>query len=362
MPKSSCFLWCCANPINFDTYVGCSHRCAYCFANFRTMRGGKFANVEPGEGPQALKNWIDGKRGAREAWAGWNIPICWGRNSDPFQPCEREKRRSLECLKLFAESRYPFVLTTKSTLIAEEPYRSLFARCNCVVQISMVSHLYDPLERGAPPYEERLKCAGEMSKVVPRVIARWQPLYLEMRKELNFNEILKEIPRVKAAGCYAIMAGAIKQPKKFPPYLVERVGRYYEYPVEFIDHAYARIRRECHANGLVFLSGDAQRHSDSLECCGTEGLEGFEPNLCTTTRHFLAPETYAERPCQCQKGTGCAWKNTMPRALADDSFMKDSFAEVQRSRFDREHESLSKIGFFVNDGKGEGGKGGTDDE
>lgn len=344
MPKSSCFLWCCANPINFDTYEGCSHRCAYCFTQFRNMGvKGQFKNVKRGESADSLRRWIRGERGAREKWAAWNMPICWGRNSDPFQPLEREKKWSLEALRVFAETGYPFIVTTKSTLIAEEPYKSLFAKCNCVVQISMICAEYDQLERGAPPYEARLACAAEVAKIVPRVIARWQPLYLERRPAFDTRKAFRELPRLKAAGVYGVLVGMIKQPRPLKPYLSIRQGKYYAYPMPMIDGAYKRIREKCHENGLVFLAGDQQRFSDSLECCGTEGL-GWEPNLCTTTRHFLAPETYAERPCQCEPGTGCAWKNVYTRALAEDTFSKGSFAAHQRTLWDKKNEHVVRTG------------------
>jgi len=346
MPKSSDGLWCCPNPINFDTYNGCGHRCAYCFAQFRNPgKRGMFKRIERGETAAALKRWIAGERASREKWAAWRILICWGRNSDPFQPLEREKKWSLECLKLLAESKYPFIVTTKSNLIAEEPYRSLFSQCNCVLQISMVCSQYDQFEKGAPPYEARLKCAAEMSKLVRRVIARWQPLYIEARPGLDMRKVKAEYPRLKAAGVYGVLVGEIKQPRKFPPYLVCKCGRYYRYDPRLVDSAYKGIRENCHKNGLVFLASDRANLSDSLECCGTEGL-GWEPNLCTTIRHFLSPETYAERPCQCKPGTGCAWKNVYTRALAVDNFSKGSFAEHQHTLWDRQHKAIALNGWY----------------
>ena len=348
MPKSSNYLWGCSYPINFDTYEGCEHRCSYCYAQWRNPgKKGMFKKVTRGETVASLRNWIEGKRGAREKWADWRIPICWGRSSDPFQPMEREKKWSLECLQLLAETKYPFIVTTKSTLIAEEPYKSLFAKCNCLVQISMVCSEYNQLERGAPPYEARLACAATMSKLVPRVIARWQPLFLEKRPTFDTRKCFGEIPRLKAAGVYGVLCEMIESKRPLRPWLTDRRGNCYGYYVNMIESAYKLIRKRCHENGLVFLTGDQPRLSDSLECCGTEGL-GWEPNLCTTVRHFLSPETYAERPCQCKPGTGCAWKNVYTRALAEDTFSKGSFAEHQRTLWDKKHEYVVMTGLRYN--------------
>lgn len=77
--------------------------------------------------------------------------------SDPFQPCEKVHRISYEALKIFAETKYPFIVSTKGKLICEDDYLSLLKQCNAVVQVSMVCSKYDVLEKGAPKYSERLE-------------------------------------------------------------------------------------------------------------------------------------------------------------------------------------------------------------
>ena len=100
--------------------------------------------------------------------------------SDPFQPVEKQIRASYECLKLLAETKYPFVVSTKGRLIADPEYLDLLAQCNCVLQISMVCSKYDRLERGTPSYEERLAILKTVSARVhhrphPAVYARGVP-------------------------------------------------------------------------------------------------------------------------------------------------------------------------------------------
>lgn len=339
MPKTSFFVWCCPNPINFDTYDGCAHRCSYCFTNFRSPNAaGKFKDIRRGSTAESLKKWVEGGRGAREKWCeGWRIPICWGRSSDPFQPMERETGWSLECLKVLAESQYPFIVTTKSTLIAEEPYRSLFAKCNCVIQISMVCSAYDRLEKGAPPYEARLKCAADMVAAgCRRVIARWQPMFFE---PWTNKVATAQIPRLKAAGVYGVLMECAKLPKPMGGCSV-KTGKLYTYPIQ-VDAAYRVVRRLCHENGLVFMTGDRQYLSDTLECCGSEGL-GWEPNLCTVPRYYLDRKSYAVRDCQKVKGTGCAFKNCHCQSLTDTSFMSKSFEENIEDYFGANIESVVK--------------------
>ena len=58
--------------------------------------------------------------------------------SDPFQPCEKTMRISYRALQVFAETGYPFVVSTKGKLVADDEYLELIKKCNCAVQISMV--------------------------------------------------------------------------------------------------------------------------------------------------------------------------------------------------------------------------------
>lgn len=151
----------CNLPIRFDTYVGCSHGCRYCFVQ---KKNGQLEAVKKGDTVESLKAFVQGKRSGETAWCDWNIPIHWGGMSDPFQPVEKKYGYSLDCLKYLAETKYPFVVSTKGRLAASPEYLELLAECNCVVQISMVCSRYDQLEKGAPSYEERLEMLRTISR------------------------------------------------------------------------------------------------------------------------------------------------------------------------------------------------------
>ena len=74
---------------------------------------------------------IDGQRGESTDWCDWDIPLHWGGVSDPFQPAEKKHGVSLACLKVFAETQYPFVVSTKGTRLLSSPeYLRVLAKCN----------------------------------------------------------------------------------------------------------------------------------------------------------------------------------------------------------------------------------------
>ena len=101
----------CDYPVRFDTYRGCGFKCSYCYSTTRDSSNKAITSS------QQVVDFILGKRKKTTNWCDWDIPLRWGVMSDPFQPCERKYRRSLEILKVFAERPYPFIVCTKSILL-----------------------------------------------------------------------------------------------------------------------------------------------------------------------------------------------------------------------------------------------------
>ena len=267
----SCGIQCliCDYPIHLDTYRGCSHACKYCYVKKKYS----IQNIEPINTTKSLRNFIEGKRNFETKWCDWDIPIHWGANSDPFQACEITHKTSLECLKIFAETKYPFIVSTKNPVLAtEEPYLSLLEQCECVFQISMACGAYDKLELGAPSYEKRLEAAKILSQKVTRLIIRVQPYFAD-----KYKDILKEIPRYAESGAYGIIVEGYATTKKQKGLIKD--GKYC-FPLDVLVPQFKRIKEECHKHGLRFFCGEDRVRflGDSLSCCGTEGLENFKPN------------------------------------------------------------------------------------
>ncbi|MCM1219704.1 MAG: radical SAM protein [Clostridium sp.] len=262
----------CDYPIHFDTYTGCSHLCEYCFANEKPDKN----IVMPCNGAiNALKLFIQGKRTSETRFCDWNIPIHWGATSDPFQPIERAEKKSLECLELLAETKYPFIVSTKGTLIAEEPYLSLIGQCNCVVQISAACAEYDALESGAPTFAERMRAIEKLSKKA-RLNIRIQP-YLP----IFHRQIINSIKTFSDCGAYGIIVEGLSVRRKSKRIGdMEWNGSRFQYPIEVLAEHFKEIRSEVHNCGLKFFCGETrlQYLGDDLTCCGTMGLDGFTPN------------------------------------------------------------------------------------
>lgn len=316
----------CPFPVNFDPYAGCSHQCAYCFANrhIRKEARDKFDKAdEQGESVEQLRAFCEGKRTSRLRWIDWKIPVSIGRNSDPFQPREAHERKMLDCLKYLAKTGYPFIITTKGVMAAEDrEYREVLKDCNCVFQFSMCCPKQDEMERGAPCYERRLNALHVLSGIVPRVIARWQPLFLEWTEEC-----IRELPRLKQAGAYGILCETafLKRPVGM---CNERDGNHFVYPFPTIGAHFKRIRAATHANGLVFLAAQYRSLSDHLTCCIGAEMPGFKPSKCTVPFYRLARDEYATTPAMRLPGTGEAFQNIYTGRRSFQELKQYSFAEL----------------------------------
>lgn len=322
MPKSSIYCSTCAYPIIFDTYRGCSHGCKYCFANFRT----NYDRIpHPAESVESLKSWIAGKRGSREKWADWDIPISWGRNSDPFIPRDKIFKRSLSALKVFARTKYPFIVTTKSVLPAEEPYFSLFKECNCVFQYSIACEEMDALEPGTAGFEARLKAMEKLAPFVKCMTARISPIFLDYAESIK-----KNLPRFAAAGASVCMLSLAYSMTRKPGMEPLRTGRY-SYPKAKALPVLRELKSEAEKCGMKAVITNFTEEREHPNCCGIEHVPGFAGNYCTVVaRDYFGGKYFSASAAQSRAGTGNAFRNCF-KSLSESELKKVSFEDVVNS-------------------------------
>lgn len=318
MPRCGSQVILCDLPIRFDTYTGCSHRCKYCFVT----RKSDIRNISAGESPAALRRFISGARTSETEWCDWNIPLHWGGMSDPFQPIEAERRISLECLKVFAETKYPFIVSTKGTpVLASEEYLELLAQCNAVVQVSLISPAFDRLEPGAPPFERRLSDIVKISKAARRVIIRIQPYVRDVK-----SDILRNLCRYAAAGVYGITIEGIKYFQRRPGFV--KVAADYCYPKDVLRRDYEQIRSECAKAGLHFFCAENRLRDmgENLCCCGIAGLDDFKPF--TANLVHLLHEGRIHYTANMRTQPGKCFKAIAQDTVSTSAFRRLTFAEI----------------------------------
>ena len=314
----------CEIPIRLDTYKGCSHACAYCFnRRFRDI-----SKITPRKCVGELRNFISGKRNVYTNWCDWDIPLHWGGNSDPFQPCEEEYGISYKCLEVFAETKYPFVVSTKGRLLATPKYLDVLKECDCVVQISMTSPKLDRFEEGAPTFEERLKMIEKIRPNCRRLIVRMQPYIIEARQD-----VLDELPVLKDLGVHGVILEGMRFYKKAKG--LEKVGSNYLYPLKILASDFTKIWEKAHEVGLKFYCGepDLRFMSDDLCCCGVGDI--YRTNKVTTERMYQGlPLEFTEK--QQEVGTALCFRafrmNTKWGELCKKSSYKEMFFKTVSER------------------------------
>lgn len=323
MPECGSQIVLCDLPIRFDTYKGCSHNCKYCFV----QRKKDIDNIEKGETAKSLINFINGNRSQDTKWCDWNIPLHWGGVSDPFQPAEKRYKISLECLKVFVETQYPFVVSTKGKLIIEKEYLELLNKCNCVVQISMICSKYDKLEKGAPTFEERLEIVKILSKNVKRVNIRIQPYMTEV-----FRDVKENIKRFSEAGAYGIIIEGMKFAKKKDGLI--KIGADFVYPKHILKEQFEQLKQEANKYNLKFYVGENRLRSlgDDMCCCGIDGLEDFKSNtynLC----HILNNKEYKISSRMKERDTAMCFRALDQTTLGGERLRGKSLEEIMKKEY-----------------------------
>lgn len=308
--------WKCQVPIRLDNYEGCQHLCKYCFV----QRSSDLRSVKVLSCQKQLRNFIAGKRTCDTRWCDWNIPLHWGGCSDPFQKLERVKRSSFELLKIFAETGYPVIISTKGTVLADPDYLELLRRCNALVQVSMVSPRYDALEPGAPPFAARLEMLPKLAANCRRLVVRNQPLMPQVAEDALYY-----LPEYKKAGVHGVIVEGLVSYKKLPG-MVPVDSRRYVYPRSVNAQVFLKIREECHRLGLRFNCGDdfLRLLGDDYACCGFEGLPGFRGNK------FCLPECLNDtsvRPTEAMLKVGSARCFRDRNSATEKRLRKSSFAK-----------------------------------
>ncbi len=99
-----------------NPYIGCEHRCIYCYARFmKRFTGhkeawGRFIDIKI-NAPELLKKEIKKKRPERV----WVSGIC-----DPYQPIEEKYELTRKCLEILIDNDWPVTIQTKSPLVLRD--------------------------------------------------------------------------------------------------------------------------------------------------------------------------------------------------------------------------------------------------
>lgn len=172
----------CNYPTRLDTYgCGCTHGCSYCYAksllDFRKNWDEKDPAVADIEKIRRKVKKLD-----------TDIPVRLGGMTDCFQPIETKYKNTYHTIEALNESRVPYLIVTKSALVADDEYINLMDKDLAHIQISVTTTDDDfckTYEKASVP-SERIKAIEKLQTNGFDVALRLSPFIPQF---IDFNII-----------------------------------------------------------------------------------------------------------------------------------------------------------------------------
>lgn len=188
----------CNYPTRLDTYGrGCAHDCRYCYAKSLL----DFRNLWNPEEPSVAD--IGKIRKKVSQIAGSTVPVRLGGMTDCFQSAEKKYRVTYETIRALNRNRVPYLVVTKSPLVADNEYMDILDRELAHLQIT-VTTTDDGTSRSyekAPLPSERIKAIEKLQENGFDVSLRFSPFIpgfidYDWLNAVRCNKILIEFLRV----------------------------------------------------------------------------------------------------------------------------------------------------------------------
>jgi DNA repair photolyase len=105
---------------SLNPYMGCAHRCAFCYVRFFERRAERPSGERYGRSVRVKTNVAEvlAEELRRPSWKGERVAI--GAATDPYQPIEARYRLTRRCLTVLTAACNPFDLITRGPMIARD--------------------------------------------------------------------------------------------------------------------------------------------------------------------------------------------------------------------------------------------------
>ncbi|MBO0684737.1 MAG: radical SAM protein, partial [Candidatus Dormibacteraeota bacterium] len=137
---------------SLNPYMGCEHRCAFCYVRFFEQRADRPSDQRYGRAIRVKTNVAEVLRRelSRPSWRRESVSM--GAATDPYQPAEGRYRLSRGCLQAFADFSTPVGIVTRGPMIVRDldVLTTLAQRAELTVNFS-VPTLNDEIWRRTEP-------------------------------------------------------------------------------------------------------------------------------------------------------------------------------------------------------------------
>jgi DNA repair photolyase len=317
----------CLYAFEIDTYGrGCVHNCVYCYAKAELTVHGYWNNPIPVPVDlNEIRNifYTVFETDKKNKWRDLlekRIPLRIGSMSDSFMWMDQKYKVTQELLKILKFYNYPYVIFTRSDLVAHDDYIKLLDPKLAAIQFSMSStndELIRKIEPGAPSAKRRLQALKKLAESGFWTTVRINPLFPirpdgfftdpefkwdgEVPKfDFSSFDMVDELAAHKVpavlAGFVRLSSFAVNNVEKvagvnlrefYRKDLVNKSKRDFHFTDKEIRYYYEQIKARCQSNAMQFTTcyiGNGEGHfwkdqdlwSNKKDCCNVKGqVEAF---------------------------------------------------------------------------------------
>jgi len=262
---------------SLNPYMGCAHRCTFCYVRAFERRADRPADDRYGEAIRVKVNVAEvlAAELARPSWEREEVVI--GAATDPYQPAEGRYRLTRACIRLLGFHRTPIGIITRGPLIVRdldvlvEAARRVPVSVNISVP-TLDERVWRTTEPGTAPPRQRLRALRRLREAGIRAGVAMAPILPGLS---DARESMAEVVRAaREAGAAFLWTDAVNLRPGTREHFLEHLAR--DWPEQL--GLYERLFRE-----RAYLPGperDAVRHQLSTlkrEIPPTEPLPLIEP-------------------------------------------------------------------------------------
>jgi DNA repair photolyase len=219
-------------PFNWslNPYMGCEHRCAFCYVRFFEQRADRPSDDRYGRSVRVKTNVAEVLRRelSRPSWRRESVAI--GAATDPYQPAEGRYRLTRACLQAFADYASPVGLITRGPMIVRDVdvLTRLASRAELSVNFSIPTlddEIWRRTEPGTAHPRQRLRAIERLTAAGIGVGVGMAPILPGLSDR---PELLEDVVRaVRDAGAASIWANLLYLREGTREHFLEVMGRHW---------------------------------------------------------------------------------------------------------------------------------------
>jgi len=227
---------------SLNPYMGCAHRCTFCYVRAFELRADRPAGDEYGRSVRVKVNVAEVLRRelARSSWQGETVAI--GAATDPYQPAEGRYKLTRGCLEALRDAANPFSLITRSPMIVRDLDVLVEAARRAEVGVvfsvpTLDLEVWRRTEPGTPPPQRRLDALRELVGAGLKAGVGMAPILPGISDR---PEQLEAVVRAaREAGATSVWANLLYLKPGTREHFLESLARDWPEELERYEHLYA---------------------------------------------------------------------------------------------------------------------------